>query len=93
MCFDAWFGATLLEGMCETRRISYIFAADLSQLFGFRPDQVVAGWSEALQLMREGERWELILPSNLAYGERGYGMLWPYRLRSQVWGRSPRTPR
>lgn len=36
-----------------------------------RPEDVVPGWSEALQLMREGDRWEVILPSHLAYGERG----------------------
>jgi len=38
-----------------------------------RPDQVVPGWREALQLMREGDRWEIILPSDLGYGERGAG--------------------
>ncbi|CAK9033233.1 unnamed protein product [Durusdinium trenchii] len=43
----------------------------------FRPDQVVPGWSEALQLMRQGERWEIILPSHLAYGERGVGPIPP----------------
>ena len=32
---------------------------------------VVKGLSEALQLMREGDRWELFLPADLAYGERG----------------------
>jgi len=38
-----------------------------------RPDQVVPGWTEALQLMREGDRWEIIVPSELGYGERGAG--------------------
>ncbi len=38
-----------------------------------RPDQVVEGWGEALQLMRQGERWEICLPSHLAYGEKGFG--------------------
>jgi len=38
-----------------------------------RPDQVVPGWSEAMQLMRPGDRWEVILPSHLAYGEQGAG--------------------
>jgi len=37
------------------------------------PDAVVPGWSEALQMMREGEKWEIILPSHLAYGDRGAG--------------------
>ncbi|MDK9707601.1 MAG: FKBP-type peptidyl-prolyl cis-trans isomerase [Desulforhopalus sp.] len=32
---------------------------------------VVKGWTEALQLMKEGSKWQLFLPSNLAYGETG----------------------
>jgi len=31
------------------------------------------GWTEALQLMPEGSRWQLFMPSDLAYGERGAG--------------------
>jgi len=34
---------------------------------------VIAGWTEALQLMKEGAKWQLFLPSSLAYGERGAG--------------------
>eukprot|EP00439_Symbiodinium_sp_Y106_P035170 s1914_g4.t1 len=43
----------------------------------FRPSEVVPGWSEALQLMRAGEKWEIILPSQLAYGDRGAGPIPP----------------
>ena len=39
----------------------------------FAPNQVIPGWTEAMQLMREGDRWQLFLPSELAYGERGAG--------------------
>jgi FKBP-type peptidyl-prolyl cis-trans isomerase FklB len=34
---------------------------------------VIPGWIEALQLMKEGSKWQLFIPSDLAYGERGAG--------------------
>jgi hypothetical protein len=37
-----------------------------------RPMNVVAGWTEALAYMGEGDKWELHLPFQLAYGERGH---------------------
>ena len=37
----------------------------------FRVDGVIPGWTEALQLMRTGDKWKLYIPSELAYGERG----------------------
>jgi FKBP-type peptidyl-prolyl cis-trans isomerase FklB len=30
--------------------------------------QVIAGWKEALSMMKEGDHWELVIPSQLAYG-------------------------
>jgi len=37
----------------------------------FAPSQVIKGWTEAMQLMVEGDKWELYVPYELAYGERG----------------------
>lgn len=37
----------------------------------FGVTQVIPGWVEALQLMKEGSKWRLFIPSNLAYGPAG----------------------
>ncbi len=39
----------------------------------FPVNGVIPGWTEALELMREGDHWELAIPANLAYGARGAG--------------------
>ncbi len=39
----------------------------------FPVNGVIAGWTEALQLMNVGTKWRLYVPSDLAYGERGAG--------------------
>jgi FKBP-type peptidyl-prolyl cis-trans isomerase FklB len=37
----------------------------------FPVNRVIAGWTEALQMMKEGDKWRLVLPPEIAYGEKG----------------------
>jgi FKBP-type peptidyl-prolyl cis-trans isomerase FklB len=39
----------------------------------FPLNRVIAGWTEALQLMRVGDKWQIFTPPYLAYGELGFG--------------------
>lgn len=39
----------------------------------FPVNGVIPGWTEALQLMKEGAKWKLFIPASLAYGEQGTG--------------------
>jgi FKBP-type peptidyl-prolyl cis-trans isomerase len=43
----------------------------------FRVNQVIPGWTEALQLMKQGSKWQLVIPADLAYGPRGAGPIGP----------------
>lgn len=37
----------------------------------FKVNSLIAGWAEALSLMKVGDKWEIVIPSDLAYGESG----------------------
>lgn len=39
----------------------------------FPAGQLIPGWVEALSMMKEGDSWELVIPSDLGYGPRGAG--------------------
>ena len=43
------------------------------ETISFPVNGVIPGWTEALQLMKEGDVWELVIPSELAYGAQGAG--------------------
>jgi FKBP-type peptidyl-prolyl cis-trans isomerase len=43
----------------------------------FPAGQLIPGWVEALQLMKEGDEWEIVLPSELGYGAQGAGGVIP----------------
>ncbi|MDG1770583.1 MAG: FKBP-type peptidyl-prolyl cis-trans isomerase, partial [Luminiphilus sp.] len=48
---------------------------DRGQTVTFGVTQVIAGWTEALQLMQEGATYKLYIPSDLAYGAGGAGQI------------------
>jgi FKBP-type peptidyl-prolyl cis-trans isomerase FklB len=43
----------------------------------FPVNGVIPGWTEALQLMKVGDKWKLFIPAKLAYGEQGPGPIGP----------------
>jgi FKBP-type peptidyl-prolyl cis-trans isomerase FklB len=62
---------TLLDGN------KFDSSRDRGQPATFPVNGVIAGWTEALQLMKEGDRWIIYIPYELAYGERGAGEVIP----------------
>ena len=54
-------------------------SVERGEAISFPVNGVIKGWTEALQLMKVGAKWQLFIPHNLAYGERGAGnMIKPY---------------
>lgn len=58
---------TLIDG--RTFDSSY----DRNEPAVFAANQVIKGWTEALQLMKVGDKWQLFIPADLAYGDNGAG--------------------
>lgn len=61
----AHYKGTLLNGM------EFDSSYRRGQPASFPVSQVIKGWTEALQLMKVGDKWQLFIPSNLAYEEEG----------------------
>ncbi len=45
--------------------------------FTFHADKIIAGWKEVIPMMKEGSKWQLFIPPQLAYGEQGVGPIPP----------------
>jgi len=50
---------------------------ELGKPVTFKVSQVIAGWQEALKLMPVGSKWQIVIPPQLAYGDRGAGIIGP----------------
>jgi len=68
----------LLDTPCECTYESFLLDGTLfdssfarGRTFDFVPSQMCQGWTVAMQLMGEGDRWELYVPSHMAYGDEG----------------------
>jgi FKBP-type peptidyl-prolyl cis-trans isomerase FklB len=64
---DCHYSGTLIDGT------EFDSSYKRGQPLTFAPNQVIKGWTEAMQLMKEGGKWELFIPSELAYGDSGAG--------------------
>jgi len=64
---SAHYHGTLIDGKV------FDSSVERGKPFVTKVNQVIKGWVEALQLMPVGSKWELYIPYNLAYGERGAG--------------------
>ncbi|WP_280547104.1 FKBP-type peptidyl-prolyl cis-trans isomerase [Halomonas sp. 11-S5] len=51
---------------------------DRGEPVSFQVGQVIEGWQEALLLMSVGDTWEVVIPSELAYGAQGQGPIGPH---------------
>ncbi len=62
---DCHYKGTLIDGT------QFDSSYDRGEPTAFAPNQVIKGWTEAMQLMVEGDKWEMYIPSDLGYGDRG----------------------
>lgn len=65
----AHYRGTLLDGTV------FDSSYDRGEPATFPVNGVIQGWQEALKMMKEGAKWRIVVPANLAYGPRGAGQL------------------
>lgn len=63
----------IYEGKTIDEKVFDSTAKHGSEFDTFNVGGLIKGWTEALQLMPVGSKWEIFIPYNLAYGERGAG--------------------
>ena len=66
------------EGSLITGKV-FDSSYDRGKSISFPLNRVIAGWTEGLQLMKEGAKYEFVIPANLGYGINGSGSASPPR--------------
>ncbi|MGL4412017.1 MAG: FKBP-type peptidyl-prolyl cis-trans isomerase [Bacteroidales bacterium] len=72
--FDTSYSITSVNGVELTEEELYLYNTPLQ----FGVNEVIVGWTEALQLMHVGDKWEVIIPWGLGYGNSGSGTIPPF---------------
>lgn len=63
------------KGKLEKNNVKFDSSYDRGKPATFRLNQVIGGWTEGVQLMKEGSVYRFRIPANLAYGQRGSGRI------------------
>jgi len=72
-CTCNYEGRTAQEYSKDPKGKKFDSSFDRGSPANFSPSGVIAGWTEAMQMMVEGDKWELYIPSDLGYGDAGQG--------------------
>merc|ERR1719326_1142301 len=70
-CSCHYEGRTAQEWSKSPQGKKFDSSYDRGEPTDFAPNQVIAGWTEAMQLMVEGDKWEMYIPSEIGYGDSG----------------------
>ena len=67
---DCHYKGNLVDGPSSLGK-QFDSSYDRGETSSFAPNEVIKGWTEAMQLMVEGDKWEMYIPSALGYGDSG----------------------